>query len=353
MHMVQADTYRASTIYYFSGTGNARYAAETLDVYLRRAGIHTEVINLANPTYPILDSNKDTLTGFCYPTHGFNASPVVLKFIWNFPRGNSEVFLLNTRAGLKASKLHLPGIGGLALWLPAILLFFKGYHIRGLRPLDMPSNWISLHPGVRKVVSESIRMHCTTTLHKFGASLVNRKMALKGLIWLPIDLLVTPFGIAYYLFGRFALAKTFYANYQCNSCNACIDQCPVGAVIERDGRPYWTFNCESCMHCMNICPHKAVQTAHGFMIPLWWLGFSVLPHGIMRVLEKFEVISPELYSQYLGFIFYAIMIPVGILLLFGGYRLLHVMLRFRWLNKLISFTSLTYYSWWRRYRLRF
>lgn len=42
-----------------------------------------------------------------------------------------------------------PGLSGLALILPALMLRLKGYRIKGLRPLDLPSNWISLHPGLR------------------------------------------------------------------------------------------------------------------------------------------------------------------------------------------------------------
>lgn len=225
--------YSLLDIYFFSGTGNARYAANTIAKNARRNGCRANVYDITGENNEISSSNKDQLIGFCFPTHGFNAPPVVLKFIYNFPRGKSDVFLLNTRAGMKLYKFYMPGIGGLALWLTALILIFKGYRPIGFRPLDMPSNWISLHPGIRAKVVESITENCTKTLEKFTNRILKGKPVLNGFIWLPIDILLIPITVGYYFFGRFAIAKTFFANYKCNNCGLCIRQCPVKAIIEK------------------------------------------------------------------------------------------------------------------------
>ncbi|MEN8249853.1 MAG: EFR1 family ferrodoxin [Bacteroidota bacterium] len=341
--------YQKLIVWYFSGTGNARFAAESIAGNAREKEVNSLVFNLAEHNEKITSPGKETLLGFCFPTHGFNASPIVLKFLWNFPKGNSDVFLLNTRAGLKLSKLHIPGIGGLALWITALILVFKGYRVIGFRPLDMPSNWISLHPGVRNKVASSIHKHCTQTLKNFTNRILQGKRVLNGFLWLPIDLLVSPISLGYYWFGRFALAKSFFASSACNNCNLCIEECPVNAILEKDGRPFWTFKCESCMHCMNVCPHRAIETAHAYLFPLWWLAFSLLPYWIMKELYRFGYIPGDFYQQYFDLIFYAIMIPVGFVLMFLGYELLHWLLGFKSINKFITYTSLTHYSWWRRY----
>lgn len=347
-----SDKYNKADIWYFTGTGNARFAANQIAENCNEVRIPTTVYNIAGnePRPPKYD--RKTLLGFCFPTHGFLAPPLVLKFLFRFPKGKADVFLLNTRAGLKLSKLHMPGIGGLALWVPTLILWLKGYRVIGFRPLDMPSNWISLHPGVRKKVVSSVHDHCTKTLERFSARILQGKPVLNGLLWLPIDLFVAPVAFAYYFLGRFALAKTYFANYKCNNCNLCIDECPVEAVIEKDGRPYWKFTCESCMHCMNVCPHKAIDTAHAFVIPLWWLVFSFLPYGIMRAMLWLGWLSEAFYRQYFDLIFYAILIPVSFALIFYSYSLLHRLLGTPWINKLISYTSLTHYSWWRRYYIK-
>ena len=344
--------YKSVDIWYFSGTGNAKFAAEHIAKNASEKNIPNRVFNVAQDPIKPEALDQDKLIGFCFPTHGFNAPPIILKFLWNFPKGQSDVFLLNTRAGLKMSKLHLPGIGGLALWLTALILALKGYHVRGFRPLDMPSNWISLHPGVRKKVVQSIHSNCKQTLNRFSNRIFKGKWVLNGLIWIPIDILVSPISVAYYFYGRFALAKTYFANTACNNCNLCIDDCPVKAIIEKDGRPFWTINCESCMHCMNACPHRAIETAHSIVIPLWWLAFSLIPHWTVKGLVNFGYISQEFYLQYYDYIFYGVMLSLGSLLVLYGYRLLHWLLGFKSINKIITYTSLTHYSWWRRYLAR-
>jgi Pyruvate/2-oxoacid:ferredoxin oxidoreductase delta subunit len=345
-------TYTGVSIYYFSGTGNAKFAARQIQKNCEEEGLHTKVFNIAEQSHELESVEKDALLGFCFPTHGFNAPPIVINFLLNFPRGKANVFLLNTRAGLKMSKLHIPGIGGLALWLPALILLFKGYNPIGFRPLDMPSNWIPLHPGLKKHVIFSIHKRCSVTLKRFTDRLLSGKWVLNGFLWLPIDILLAPISIGYYWFGRFALAKSFFANSACNNCNICIEECPVNAIIEKDGRPFWTLNCESCMHCMNVCPHRAIETPHAYLLPLWWLAFSAAPIWIMKLLVKYEVIPITFYSQYIDLIFYLIMIPVGFALFIYGYRFLHWLLGFEFINKIITYTSLTHYSWWRRYRFK-
>lgn len=348
----EKSNYTGVSIYYFSGTGNAKFAAEQIKNNSEEDGVPAKVFNIADQSLSIESIEKEELLGFCYPTHGFNAPPIIIKFLLSFPRGNTKVFLLNTRAGLKMSKVHIPGIGGLALWLPALILLFKGYKPIGFRPLDMPSNWISLHPGLKENVVRSIHQHCSLTLKRFSDRLLQGKWVLNGFLWLPLDILLAPISIGYYWLGRFALAKTFFANTTCNNCNLCIEDCPVNAIIEKDGRPFWTLKCESCMHCMNICPHRAIEIPHAYLLPLWWLAFSTAPYWIMKLMVKYEVISQAFYRQYFELIFYLVMIPVGFAIFIYGYRLLHWLIGFKFINTLITNTSLTHYSWWRRYRFK-
>lgn len=336
-------------IYWFSGTGNARKAAQWIAEDLASNGIAAKLIRM-QPGETVPETNQDKLIGFCYPTHGFNAPPLVLKYFYRFPRGKNRVFLLNTRAGLKLSKLHLPGIGGLALWLPFLILWLKGYKVRAFRPLDMPSNWISLHPGLREKVVRSIHRHCRNTIHRFSHRLKKGEIVLNGLYWLPIDILLFPIAVGYYLYGRFALSKTFFASYQCTNCGKCIRECPVSAIREIQGRPFWTYRCESCMRCMNYCPERAIETAHGITFLIWRLVFVLIPAYSFHLLGKHLIPDMAPVHGLNGDLLYmAFLIPgMGIIILL--YRSLHYLLRFKWFNKLITWTSLTHLPFWRRYK---
>jgi hypothetical protein len=156
------DNWKTLYIYFISGTGNARISSEWIADEARKNGVKAivqQIDRLENIIIPRAGENQ--LIGFAFPTHGFNAAPIMLRFIAGFPRHLSkEVFLLNTRAGMKLSKLFLPGLSGVALLLPAFILWLKGYKCIGFRPVDLPSNWIPLHPGLKKKVIESIFIRC-------------------------------------------------------------------------------------------------------------------------------------------------------------------------------------------------
>jgi ferredoxin len=333
-------------VFYFTGTGNALAATNWIAQVFKQNNIQVELKKIS-PSLRInkSDFTKKTLIGFCYPTHGFNAPPVVIDFCLHFPKLKNQVFLLNTRAGMKLWKLFMPGLSGLAQLLPALILKLKGMHLVGYQPMDLPSNWISIHPGIRKKVIDSIFQRCERKTKKFANKIINGVKVYQAWISLPMDLLISPISVAYYFFGRFALSKTFVANAKCNSCRLCEKECPVNAIKMIGGFPFWTSKCESCMHCMNSCPKRAIQTPHLFTVILWWLVFSAIPVGLIRLISK----PGDFISEHFLLFDYIFMFVTGLPVIFFSYRILHFLMRYRFFNWLISITSFTRFKWWRRY----
>ncbi|MFC2111305.1 EFR1 family ferrodoxin [Bacteroidota bacterium] len=343
-------SYSKLIIYYFSGTGNAKRAAEWIINVAKSKGLETVLYNIDKK--PKVNSNEldeNTLVGFCSPTHGFNLPPIMLSFIAKFPKGTkANAFILNTRAGMKMYKLFTPGLSGAAQILPAFMLRLKGINTVGFQPMDLPSNWISIHPGMRDKVVLSIFHRCKRITEKFAGKILDGKKVHKGLISLPIDIAILPITLAYYLVGRFFIAKTFISTDECNECKLCYKSCPVNAIKWISGRPFWTFNCESCMRCMNTCPKRAIETALTFTLLIWWLMFSVLPMLLVGYLVKqnfasSDWIKSELFNN-------ALQITSGFLVMFIAYKALHYLMRFKFFNNLIAYTSLTKYKFWRRYK---
>lgn len=332
-------------IYYFTGTGNALAVSNWLGEVAFEKNIPVKIVKITPSLQPEIPAGNNTLIGFCYPTHGFNAPPIVVDFIFRFPKGNNNIFLVNTRAGMKLSKLFLPGLSGLGQLMPAAILKLKGYKIIGLQPMDLPSNWISLHPGLKQKVVDSIFRRCERITKRFGENILSGKKIFKGLLSLPLDLTISPISVAYILFGRFALAKTFVADYNCNNCGICEKECPVQAITTKNSRPFWTRKCESCMHCMNRCPQKAIQTPHLFVLIIWWLVLSVIPLLITKEIASFY----QPLFNYFDLIFDIIILITGLPIIFFTYRLFHFLMRFRLFSWLYTFTSLTHFKFWRRY----
>lgn len=333
-------------LYYFTGTGNALAAANWIAQVAQTKSIPVEIIKITRSlSINAKDIPNNSLIGFCYPTHGFNAPPVVISFLYRLPKIKNQVFLLNTKAGIKLNKLFLPGLSGLAQLMPALILKIKGCRPIGLQPMDLPSNWISIHPGIKQKVVHSIFNRCKEITKRFAEKILAGKSIFKGLVSLPIDLLISPISVAYLLFGRFALSKTFIADHTCNSCKVCEKECPVKAISMKNNTPFWTWKCESCMHCMNVCPQKAIQTPHLFTVILWYLVFSLVPLLVMRELVK----TSTFFSEYFDLFFKFSTIIIGFPILFFSYRTLHFLMRFRLFNWLIRYTSLSKLPFWRRY----
>jgi Pyruvate/2-oxoacid:ferredoxin oxidoreductase delta subunit len=253
---------------------------------------------------------------------------------------------------MKLSKLFLPGLSGIAMYLPVCMLWMKGYRVKAMYPVDLPSNWISLHPGLKKKVIDSMVEHYERLTRDFAAKVLNgERVFLKSLILLPLDVLVAPIAVGYYFIGRYILAKTFVANYRCNNCGICMAQCPTHSILLYHNRPYWKFTCESCMRCMNNCPRRAIETVHSmvfiliFILSVWfnpWLSVEVA--GIVNVWFG------ESWMAYkaLHFVFEW---SVWLAAFFLGYRLTHFLMRYPAVNRMITYTCLTTWKFWRRYKI--
>jgi Pyruvate/2-oxoacid:ferredoxin oxidoreductase delta subunit len=337
--------YKKIVIYYFSGTGNSRNVANWIASVSLEYQVECQPVNIAHIDRKALTAPEPgTLIIFLSPIHGFNYPPIMLNFIARFPKGKNKVVLMNTRAGMLIGKFVTPGLTGIAFYLSALILFLKGFSIKAILAVDMPSNWISVHPGLNDRTVKFLHEKNKERVVKFAHKIMQGKSHFKHLIEV-YDLLLAPIAVAYYLAGRFFLAKTYFASADCDNCNICLKGCPVKAIIKVDNRPFWTFNCESCMKCMSNCPRKAIETGHGYVVA--------------GVLVLYSVILVLFYKYFNGWSFLIenallkMVIETALSIAFIGiwYRLVHWLLQFKVLERITVYTSLTKYKWWgRRYK---
>jgi ferredoxin len=338
-------------VFYFSGTGNARRVAGWVADEWRRRGREAAVVDLARAAPGTVQLGPGDQLGLASPTHGFNLPPITLAFLFALPRApcRNQALIFNTRAGLRLLGLHLPGLSGVAQLLAALVLTLKGYRIVAMRPIDLPSNWISLHPGLLPEVVRDLHRRCEVITRRSAARLLDGRRDLRALWDLPQDLLLAPVALGYFLSGRFVLAKTFVASAGCDGCEACEKACPVQAISIRDGRPFWSATCESCMRCMNHCPRRAIETAHGFVFGVVLLvELAVATLVLPPLLAAFPWLGGPSALAWLALVALETALLLGAML--PAYRLLHRGLRHRAVERLVTLTSLTHFAWWRRYR---
>jgi Pyruvate/2-oxoacid:ferredoxin oxidoreductase delta subunit len=269
--------YQRATVYFYSGTGNSRRVAVWIADAASDAG-STTTLSPIQSALPEADvgQGEESLLGLVMPTHGFTAPWAMLRFALHLPRRKkAHAAIVATRGGLKIGRLFTPGFEGSATLLMALILTAKGYRIRGTAGVDMPSNWLALHPGLPPGAVKGIIDRARAKTARFSATILSGEPYHTSWLVFLLGLLVLPISLGYLLIGRFFLARLFFASDRCTGCGLCAEHCPNGAIEMRgaadEARPYWTFRCESCMRCMAYCPDQAVEASHLLAAGFYWL----------------------------------------------------------------------------------
>jgi ferredoxin/flavodoxin len=337
--------------FYFSGTGNSKRVMNWFCQHAQSKGHIVDSIDISQPQETVIILENEDIIGFISPTHGFNFPPIMLNFLFRFPKAqfHNKVFIMNTRGGMKMWKIFLPGYSGIALWLASFILILKGYKVVGLRSIDLPSNWQSLHPAQGKVVVNSMFQHYESHVKQFADKILAGKHVFKPSMILSffIDIPVLPITMGYYFIGRFILAKTFMASSNCDNCGLCLKNCPIKAISLVNNRPFWSYKCESCMRCMDNCPKRAIEAAHGFLIVVLLLS-SVLLSLLYFIIPSLKFLEGDaLIISVLRLI-----VKSGICLsfIFLSYRIVHYLKKFKWFDVLVTYTSFSKLWFWKRYK---
>lgn len=285
------------------------------------------------------------LLGLAFPTHGFTAPWRVIHFALKLPRRRgTHAFVTPTRAGIRIV-WFIPGLEGTAGYLIGLILLLKGYCLRGVQGIDMPSNWMSLHWGLHPTnVSAIIERARVKTAAWFKGLLAGRRR-LGGIIPLLLGIALIPVSLGYLLYGRFFLAKIFFASEKCDGCGLCAKNCPTRSLRMEGGRnprPYWSFSCESCMRCMGFCPRQAVEASQPLVVLLSFLASVPVGYYLLQWLNRF---LPQ--SAVGNWPLKVINYGYFLLSVYAAYRLFNWLIRVPLLNRLFTYTTLTHY--YRRY----
>ncbi|MCE1190183.1 MAG: EFR1 family ferrodoxin [Ignavibacteria bacterium] len=333
-------------IYYFSGTGNSKNCAIWFQRSAQEAGTECRIHDITRLEHTkITAPDMNTLVVFISPVHGFNYPPIMLNFITRFPRGSSPVVLMNTRAGMLIKNWITPGLSGITFYLSAFILALKGYSFRSFYPVNLPSNWISVHPGLNERTVKYLHQKNMEQVEGFASAILSGARNFRSCFELIQDAIIAPIAVLYYFIGRFFLAKTYYASADCDNCGLCSKNCPVQAIHTIRNRPYWTIHCESCMKCLGNCPQKAIETAHGFV------GIIIVIYNLVLLSLMYKYVYPV--SPIIDNALIRFLIEPVILIAFtsAAYFIAHITLGFRFFERLMVFTSLTKYKFWgRRYK---
>ncbi len=344
--MSQKTPFKHLNVYYFTGTGNSGRTASWIAESAKDMDIETicKPIDSANPKDEIV-KGKQTLLVLGMPTHGFSPPYSMFRFALMLPRAKgTKAAVFATRAGILIGKLHPPGLAGFSPFLISLILLLKGYHLRGIKTLNMPSNWIQVHPGYREKNARIIISKSKPYFDKFADMILSGESSfftINNFYEFIFGLFMLPISIMYFLIGRFCLAKLNFANRSCDGCGICANICPVNA-IKMTGKkkriPYWTFGCEACNRCIAFCPKKAIEASHQLLI--FWILIT-MSYSVLQILHlsSYFVNLGSFTVSIREFAEVIVIYPF----LFITYFIFHMLMRIPILNRLFTFTTLTHY----------
>lgn len=280
--------YNEASFYFISGTGNSYRVGTWLDTAVKEAGVDSAIYSIdrgykaSSPT-----NGAKGLIGIIFPTHGFTAPWPVIRFALYLPASKrTHAIVIPTRAGVKIGPVFFPGMQGTAGYLIALILLLKGYDIRGVIGVDMPSNWTALHWGLSSSNCQGIISRAKVKTMGFVKTIISGKRYFKGLIELLLGLMLFPLSLAYLIMGHIFLAKLLFSSDTCNGCGICAKNCPVGAIRMIRQKPYWTYKCESCMRCMNFCPAKAVEASYPLAVGMYFITGIPVSEYLLNIIDN-------------------------------------------------------------------
>lgn len=239
-------------IFYFSGTGNSRWVADTLGIALGEPVVSiAEELKTGKKEF-VCPLREDEKVLFVYPVHSWGPAVPVTRFISGLKLTGYD----------KQPVYSISTCGDECGYTDDIMrkvLKKKGLILTDSYSVIMPNNYILL-PGFdvdSKEVEQEKLKDAPSTVDTIVAAIrdgknVNlyKKGSLPGLKSYCI----------YPLFANFAIGKnSFRVTDGCISCGLCERVCPTGTITLADGKPVWSDTCVQCVACIHRCPVRAIE----------------------------------------------------------------------------------------------
>lgn len=247
-------TYLCAMIFYFSGTGNTRWAAE----YIARA-TGEKLLFIPDEAkgecrYTLSEGER---IGFCFPVHGWQPPEIVRHFIRRMS--------ITDKKGHYCFALCTCGDNiGKAITILNKDLKAQGLSAESCFSIIMPETYVCL-PFMYTDTREREREKIGQAKEKLLEIAKTVKERERGVVRITEG--ATPRLYSYVIgeyFNRFMITdKPFYVDTgKCIECGICVTSCPTGNITGGKGaHPQWKHDgsCTCCLACYHHCPMHAIN----------------------------------------------------------------------------------------------
>lgn len=258
-------------IFYFSGTGNSKWAAKTLALETGDTLVSIPEVIKSDSSFTL---EKDEHVGFIFPIHGWRVPNIVKEFLTKLTiktlgEDTSHVkhycFCLVTAGDSigKAMERFQQQLKNVTV--------NDALSLKAVCSLIMPESYVGL-PGMDVDTKEKElekKELASKQLKEFSNILKQRPHKDSNQIWGWNQLIRGPIpsffsGPVGGFFERFLITdKPFHVDSRrCVKCGICANVCPVSDIKGGLGfEPEWLHNgkCLTCFSCYHHCPHHAIE----------------------------------------------------------------------------------------------
>jgi ferredoxin/flavodoxin len=236
-------------LYYFSGTGNTKWAADRFKEKFNFYGVDLELFNIEKVTELQLDGYDFFIIGT--PIHAGSGPKIVDDFVKRFPVNNKDTkmkcMIYSTQAALSAS-------AGAAY---RKILEPKGYNVMIQTMIQMPNNYYFAFG--RDINEESIKKILDSARRKIkditGDFIQDKKVveSVSG-IRAAVGKVIAK---SYWRFLPRA-SRYLSSTDECTKCGVCLKSCPKSNITFENGHAIFHSNCMMCLRCIHQCPVNAI-----------------------------------------------------------------------------------------------
>lgn len=237
-------------IYYYSATGNTRFAAKYLGEKL-----HETAVDILKGATDVPIPEEEPI-GIMFPIYCWGVPPVVTQFLEKYllARISKERYVwacctCGDEAG--TAMRHLGRTFGKNC----------GRNADALWSLTMPNTYVLL-PGFdidSEEVERSKLAHAPARLDEIADMICSRATGVYDVKEGSVPRLRSA---VFPVFEKWGVnTKWWHVSDACIGCGKCEAVCPAGNIVMSAGRPKWGDDCFSCCSCYHCCPVKAISYA--------------------------------------------------------------------------------------------